>query len=82
MRRAASYGSFVAGKGDRAMIREHYLEDVLRQLQKYEDLAEAAIRQVTDEELFRALDGDSNSVARVRPFELRDYSSVPGRISE
>jgi hypothetical protein len=47
------------------MIREHYLEDVLRQLQKYKKLAEGAIGQVTDEELFQALDAESNSIALI-----------------
>jgi hypothetical protein len=47
------------------MIREHYLEDVLRQLHKYKDLAEKAVEQISDEELFQTLDAESNSIALV-----------------
>ena len=47
------------------MIRDHYLEDVQRQLRKYKGLADRAIAQVSDEQLFTALDGESNSIAIV-----------------
>ena len=45
------------------MIRDHYLEDALRQLRKYKELGDRAIAQVTDEQLFTALDGETNSIA-------------------
>ena len=47
------------------MIREEYLQDVVRQLRKYKGLADRAIAQVSDEQLFEALDADSNSIAIV-----------------
>ena len=45
------------------MIRDRYLEDALRQLRKYKQLAERAIAQVSDQQLFTALDGGGNSIA-------------------
>lgn len=45
------------------MIRDRYLEDALRQLCKYKELADRAIAQVTDEQLFSSLDGHNNSIA-------------------
>jgi uncharacterized damage-inducible protein DinB len=47
------------------MIRDRYLEDVQRQLRKYKHLAERAIAQIDDEQLFTALDGGGNSIAIV-----------------
>ncbi len=47
------------------MIRDRYLEDALRQLRKYKQLADRAIAQISDEQLFIALDGESNSIAIV-----------------
>ncbi len=40
-----------------------YLADVLRNLRGYKKLAEQAIEQVDDGELFRAIDPDGNSIA-------------------
>jgi hypothetical protein len=40
-----------------------YLEDSLSLFRYYRKLAEAAIEQVTDDELFTALDGEMNSIA-------------------
>jgi hypothetical protein len=40
-----------------------YLEDVLAMFRQYKRMAEAAMAQVTDEELFRTLDEESNSIA-------------------
>jgi len=45
------------------MLAEHYLRDVIRQLDKLKDLAEKAIAQIDDERLFRTLDQESNSIA-------------------
>ena len=45
------------------MIRDRYLEAALRQLRKYKQLAERAIAQVSDQQLFTALDGGGNSIA-------------------
>ncbi|MEE8277979.1 MAG: DUF1572 family protein [Thermoanaerobaculia bacterium] len=47
------------------MIREHYVEDALRQLRKYKELADRAIAQVSGEQMFQALDDESNSIAIV-----------------
>ena len=43
----------------------HYLEDVIAQVEQQKKLAERAIAQVTDEELFRTIDEESNSIAIV-----------------
>jgi hypothetical protein len=43
----------------------HYLEDVISQVEQQKRLAERAIAQVTDEELFRTIDEESNSIAIV-----------------
>lgn len=40
-----------------------YLEDVLPLFRYYKNLADRAIAQVTDEQLYRVLDEDSNSIA-------------------
>ena len=40
-----------------------YLEDVVLQFRKYKDLADKAVAQVADADLFRAPDPESNSVA-------------------
>jgi len=41
----------------------HYLEEAQRQLRGHKRMAEGAIAQLTDEELFHAIDAESNSVA-------------------
>jgi hypothetical protein len=41
----------------------HYLEEILRQLRGHKRLAEGALVQVTEEEFFRELDPESNSLA-------------------
>jgi hypothetical protein len=43
----------------------HYLDDVISQVEKQKSLADRAIAQVTDEELFRTIDDESNSIAIV-----------------
>ena len=43
----------------------HYFEDALRQFRRLKSLAEKAIAQVTDAELFTALDPESNSIAAI-----------------
>ncbi len=45
------------------MIRDRYLEDALRQLGKYKELADRAIAQVDEEQLFTSIDGHNNSIA-------------------
>jgi hypothetical protein len=47
------------------MIERAYLEDVLRQLRKYEELAEKAVAQVSDAQFFDLLDPEANSIALV-----------------
>src|SRR5512140_564115 len=42
-----------------------YLEDSLELFRYYKTLAERAIAQVSDEQLFAALDGETNSIAIV-----------------
>ena len=44
---------------------EDYLKDAARRFQKLKDLADKAVHQITDEQLFRALDQESNSIAIV-----------------
>jgi hypothetical protein len=41
----------------------HYLEEAFRQMRGQKHLAEGAISQLSDEELFRTIDSESNSVA-------------------
>ena len=45
------------------MIRDRYLEDVLRQLRKYKQMADRAIAQVTDEQLFEPPGKVGNPIA-------------------
>ncbi|HEV2705309.1 MAG TPA: DUF1572 family protein [Pyrinomonadaceae bacterium] len=44
-------------------LAKHYLEDAARRFRATKELAERALAQLTDEELFRAPDAESNSVA-------------------
>src|SRR5713101_8369941 len=44
-------------------ISSHYLDEVRRQFRGHKRLAEGAIAQLKDEELFVALDAESNSIA-------------------
>ncbi|MCA1815975.1 MAG: DUF1572 domain-containing protein, partial [Acidobacteria bacterium] len=44
-------------------LAKHYLEDALKVLRNYKRLGERAIAQLSDEELFRTLDPEMNSVA-------------------
>jgi hypothetical protein len=41
----------------------HYLEEIQRQLRGHKRMAEAAMAQLSDEDFFRAIDPESNSVA-------------------
>lgn len=41
----------------------HYLEEALHQMKAHKRLADGALHQVTDEEFFRELDPESNSLA-------------------
>jgi uncharacterized damage-inducible protein DinB len=45
------------------MFEDNYLRDALGNFQNYKRLAEKSFAQVTDEEFFRALDEESNSIA-------------------
>jgi hypothetical protein len=45
------------------VIERHYLEDSVLQLRKLKDLADKAIGQIDDEQLFAALDPEANSIA-------------------
>src|SRR5947207_15620427 len=44
-------------------IGQHYLDDALRRFRDYKQLAERAFAQISDEEFFRSLDEESNSIA-------------------
>ena len=45
------------------MIDQHYLDDVRVQLRKLKDLADKALAQIDDEQLFGVLDSEANSIA-------------------
>lgn len=54
--------------GDQAVaqpIGQHYLADIVRQLEKLKRLADDALRQVTDEQFFLVPDPESNSLALI-----------------
>ena len=42
---------------------QHYLDEALRRFRDYKQLAERAFAQISDEEFFRTLDEESNSIA-------------------
>jgi hypothetical protein len=42
---------------------EHYLEDALYTFRYYKQLAERALAQISDEDFFRTIDDESNSIA-------------------
>ena len=44
---------------------EHYLEDALRTFRNYQKLAERAFTQTSEEDFFRTIDAESNSIAIV-----------------
>lgn len=44
-------------------IGQHYLEDALQTFRNYKQLAERAFAQTSDEDFFRAIDPESNSIA-------------------
>ncbi|HET7617664.1 MAG TPA: DUF1572 family protein [Vicinamibacterales bacterium] len=44
-------------------IAAHYLDDIRIQFRKYKELAEKAIAQISDDDLLRAVDEESNSLA-------------------
>lgn len=46
-------------------VGRHYLDDLISQVEKHKSLADRAIAQVTDEELFQLIDEESNSLAIV-----------------
>jgi len=50
---------------DRVNLGSHYLADALGEFRKYKTFAEKAIAQVPDEDWFRRLDPESNSLALV-----------------
>jgi len=45
------------------MIDQHYLDDVRVQLRKLKELADKALAQIDDEQLFGVLDSEANSIA-------------------
>jgi uncharacterized damage-inducible protein DinB len=47
------------------MIEENYLRDALETFQNYKRLAEKSFEQISEEEFFRALNDESNSIATI-----------------
>lgn len=45
------------------LIGQHYLEDALRTFRDYKKLGERAFAQLSDEDFFRTIDDESNSIA-------------------
>src|SRR5213082_2861739 len=66
-----SYRFFYAPTYKRRMVHmtdslaEHYLENVVAEFRGLKRLADRAIEQLNDEEFFRAIDPESNSVALI-----------------
>ena len=56
------------------VLGQHYLEDALRTFRNHKKLAEGAIAQVSDEDFFRRLDDESNSIA-VNVKQLNGHST-------
>ena len=48
-----------------AEIERHFLEDAILQLRKYKGLADGALAQVSDPDLLRSVDAESNTIAIV-----------------
>ncbi|HEX8115997.1 MAG TPA: DinB family protein [Pyrinomonadaceae bacterium] len=46
-------------------LAEHYLKDVVRVFRGQKKLADGAVAQVSDEEFFRTIDAESNSIALI-----------------
>ena len=46
-------------------LAEHYLKDAVRVFRGQKKLADGAVAQVSDEEFFRAIDAESNSIALI-----------------
>lgn len=46
-------------------IIENYLKEVIESFRSYKELAEKAVAQVSDEEFFRAIDAEANSIATI-----------------
>src|SRR3989442_9023383 len=45
------------------LIGQHYLDDALHTFRDYKKLAERAFAQISDEDFFRTIDDESNSIA-------------------
>ena len=48
-----------------AGMERHFLDDAILQFRKYKGLADAALAQVADGDLFRSVDAESNGIAIV-----------------
>jgi hypothetical protein len=55
----------MANEGLTRDIARHYLDDAVSELRKYKKFADKAVAQVTDQDFFRQLDPESNSIALV-----------------
>src|SRR6266702_5730061 len=58
----APQANFPASMNDQS-IGQHYLDDALRRFRDYKKLAEGAFVQISDEDFFRTIDEESNSIA-------------------
>ena len=57
-------GEGIARTGEN-FVERHFLDDALLQLRKYKGLADGALAQVSDADLFRSVDPESNSITIV-----------------
>jgi len=55
----------VSGRGAAGDLGGHFLEDALLEFRKSRRLAEGALAQTSDEDFFRAIDGETNPIAIV-----------------
>ena len=55
----------------------HYLEEALHQMKGHKRLADGALHQVTDEEFFRELDPESNSIAIAIAIKNSSWARMP-----
>ena len=45
------------------MIEQHFIDDAVLQLRKLKELADKALQQIQDDQLFAVLDPEANSIA-------------------
>lgn len=52
----------LGGMNDQSLV-QHYLANALRTFRDYKKLAEGALAQISDEDFFKTIDGETNSIA-------------------